>query len=340
MKVLAIGATGFIGPHIVRMLVGWGHEVAVLHRGRTGAELPQAARHAFANRDRLEDIRAELDRFAPEAVLDVIPYTERQAREIVAACRARTGRVVALSSADVYRNYDGLRGKTMVPPDPVPLAEDAPLRETRYPYRDHNLAFEHARDYEKILVEQVLLDEPELPATVLRLPAVYGPGDAQHRIRPYLRRMVDDRPAILLEERQASWRWTRGFVTNVAAAVALAVTEPRRAHGVYNVGDEPTLTEREWVERVGAAAGWQGRVVAVPASELPQPLAQPFDWRYDLWTDTTRICRELGYLEPVPLGEALLQTVDWERPQLDGAEPVDYSVEDAVLESRRAHDPT
>ena len=35
MKVIAIGATGFIGRHVVAKLVEAGNEVAVLHRGTT-----------------------------------------------------------------------------------------------------------------------------------------------------------------------------------------------------------------------------------------------------------------------------------------------------------------
>jgi nucleoside-diphosphate-sugar epimerase len=58
---------------------------------------------------------------------------------------------------------------------------------------------------------------------VVRLPAVYGPGDKQHRLLPYVRRMDDERPAVLLTTDQAGWRWTRGYVVNVAAAIALAV---------------------------------------------------------------------------------------------------------------------
>ena len=38
------------------------------------------------------------------------------------------------------------------------------------------------------------------------LPAVYDPGNTQHRLAPYLRRMDDDRPAILMDEEQANWR--------------------------------------------------------------------------------------------------------------------------------------
>lgn len=334
MKVLAIGATGFIGRHVIPLLVEQGIEVAVLHRGETAADLPAGVRRIRGNRNRLDHAKAELERFAPDVVLDMILYTEQQARDMVRAFRGNAGRLVALSSADVYRNYDGFCGKSTTQPDPVPLAEDAPLRDTRYPYRGYGLTFEHADEYEKVFVEQVLLTASDLPVTVLRLPAVYGPGDAQHRLRPYLQRMMDGRAGILLHEEQAAWRWTRGYVENAAAAVALAVADSHAVRRVFNVGDEPALSERRWVERIGAAVGWSGRVVTVSASKLPKHLRQPLDWRYELWTDTSSIREELGYVERIPLDEALERTIEWERSTLDGVEPLDYGEEDAVLQSK------
>ena len=336
MRALVIGATGFIGPHVVRLLVEQGHEVAVLHRGETDADLPENVRHIRGNRDRLGDLRREFRRLAPDVVCDAILYTEQQARLMIEVLRGVAGRVVAISSADVYRNFDGFRGRATAPPDPVPLAEDAPLRETRFPYRGHQLAFEHAHDYDKILVEQVLLNQPDLPVAVLRLPAVYGPGDKQRRLAPYVGRMKDGRPAILLAKEQEDWRWTRGFVGNIAAAVAVAITDARSAGRVFNVGEEPAPAEREWVERIGAAVGWEGRIVAAPVAELPNHLRQPFHWRYDLCMDTAYIRKELGFVEPLPSAEALRRAVDWELSQYDGSHRVDYAAEDAFLESRRS----
>jgi nucleoside-diphosphate-sugar epimerase len=306
----------------------------VFHRGETAAELPAEVRRIRGNRNRLDRAKAELERFAPDVVLDAFLYTEQQAREVVEAFSGSAGRLVALSSADVYRNYDGFRGKPTARPDPVPLAEDAPLRDTRYPYRGSGLTIEYVDDYEKILVEQVLLAESEISVTVLRLPAVYGPGDAQHRLRPYLQRMVDGRAGILLHEDQAAWRWTRGYVGNVAAAIALAVADSRAASRVFHVGDEPALSERQWVEHIGAAVGWSGGVFAVSTSELPEHLKQPFDWRYELCTDTLSIRAELGFVEPTPLDVALERTVEWERSTFEGIEPLNYGEEDAVLQSK------
>jgi hypothetical protein len=38
----------------------------------------------------------------------------------------------------------------------------------------------------------------------------------------YIKRMDDGRPAILLDEAYARWRWARGYVENIAHAIALA----------------------------------------------------------------------------------------------------------------------
>jgi nucleoside-diphosphate-sugar epimerase len=148
--------------------------------------------------------------------------------------------------------------------------------------------------------------------------------------------MFDGRPAILLADGQARWRWTRAYVENVAAAIVVAVTDGRAAGGIYNAGDDRTPTEKEWVEQLGAAAGWRGKVVIVPPDELPVHLRQPVDWRYDLHTSTVRIRRELGYEESVSAEEAVERTIAWERMHRHEADRPDYQAEDVVLNSRQA----
>lgn len=272
MRVFAIGATGFIGRHVVSLLVDQGHDVAVLHRGETVASLPQGVRDIRGNRDRLGDFRTELERFAPDVVVDVIPYTEQQAREVATTVRGSGARVVAVSSADVYRNHDGFRGKATAPPDAVPLSEDAPLRETRYPYRGQDLSLAYVHDYEKILVEQTLLGDSERPATVVRLPAVYGPGDKQHRLRPYLQRMaIGGEVPVLLEEGQTRWHWTRGFVENVAAALAAGL-----------VGENVMESDEQMHQRRAIAyqAWWEHQPVRVPRAKswADLTITRTIDW--------------------------------------------------------------
>jgi nucleoside-diphosphate-sugar epimerase len=179
---------------------------------------------------------------------------------------------------------------------------------------------------------------PDLPGTVLRLPAVYGPGDYQHRLFAYVKRMDDWRPAVLLGEGMASWRWTHGYVEDVASAIALAVTDERAAGRSYNVGEQYPPSWAGWVRGIGDAAGRDGEVVAVPDDRLPGHLDWGLDTRQHWVADTSRIRRELGYKETLPREEALRRTVEWERAHPpDEADPAsfDYAAEDAALAATR-----
>ena len=331
MKIFVIGSTGFIGRHVVRRLLQQGHEIATLGRAANNTVFADAVQHIQADRNALHQVKSTINKFQPDVVLDVIPYTQQQAQTLIDTFAGLAQRIVALSSADVYRNYDGLRGKSSAPPDMVPLTEDAPLRETRYPYRSTGITFEWADDYDKILVEQTLMAVSDLPGTILRLPAVYGPDDKQHRLRAYLRRMDDNRPAILISEQQAGWQWTRGYVENIADAIALAVVDERATNRIYNIGEESTLTEQAWIAQIGIAAGWTGDVVTLPANQLPPHLRQSLYFRYSLCTSTHRIRQELNYTEPVEQHDALARTIEWERAQPNELAPLDYAAEDEAL---------
>ena len=207
MRILVIGGTGFSGPHVVRSLVDMGHQVALFHRGQTEADFPGDVQHILGDRKQLDDYAEELKRFNPQIVLDMIPVSEHDARRVMTMFKGMAQRVVALSSQDVYRAYGKLIRIESGPPEPVPLTEDSPLRTKLYPYRGQVAPDHWAYHYEKILVEQVFMADPEVPGTILRLPMVYGPRDRQHRLFQHLKRMDDDRPAILLEEGLAHWRW-------------------------------------------------------------------------------------------------------------------------------------
>src|SRR4051812_34447281 len=98
MRVLIIGGTNFIGPHLVRRLAGAGHDVVVFHRGQTRAGLPESVRQIEGDRHRLADYREEFRRFGPEIVVDMIAYTEADAQGLVATFRGLARRAVVISS--------------------------------------------------------------------------------------------------------------------------------------------------------------------------------------------------------------------------------------------------
>jgi nucleoside-diphosphate-sugar epimerase len=334
MRVLLIGGSGFIGPHVRHALEQKGHDVIVFHRGSTAAP-----REIVGDRNRLGDHASELRDAAPDVVVDLILSSGAQARELMRVVRGATRRVVALSSCDVYRACGVLHGSEPGPLEPVPLTESSPLRtklQTYPPERIRMLqrVFGWLDDaYDKIPVEREVLAHPDLPGTVLRLPMVYGPGDPLRRFHPILKRVDDRRPAILFEERHARWRGPRGYVENVAAAIALAATDDRAAGRVYNVGDAESATELEWAGRIAAAAGWKGQFVTLPADRLPPHLVMPGNFDQHWTTDTGRIRKELGYREVVAEADAIRRTIDWDRatPPPPTAPGFDYDAEDAAL---------
>ena len=340
MRILVIGGTNFMGPLVVRSLSEQGHEVTVFHRGQTRTDLPYGVKEILGDRRSLNDKASELQGIKPDVVLDMIPFTEQDALEVMRILSGITHRLVAISSQDIYRAFGRVNGKETGPVESIPITEESPLRQNLYPYRgetlrDQNDPKKWQDDYDKILVERVVMGDPDLPGTILRLPMVYGPGDYQHRLFSYLKRMDDKRPVILLDEAESQWRWTHGYVENVADAIALAVTDDRSAGQIYNVGEPFTFTMAEWVEKIGAIAGWQGRVVTVPHGRLPEPLRWDLNAEQDIVVDTARIRRELGYQERVDVEEALRRTVDWERdnpPKEINPREFDYEVEDAFLE--------
>lgn len=339
MRILVIGGTGFIGPWVVRSLIEQGHEVVVFHRGQSNPALPGDVRHICGVRHALADSVAEFRRFSPDVVIDFILASEAQARVTMDLFRGIAERVIALSSGDVYRAIAIIHGLDTGPPQPVPLTEDSELRKQK-PYRPEVLEGLLQvvpwldLDYDKIPVERVVMGDAELEGTVLRLPMVYGPGDSFHRLHPYLKRMDDGRRAILVQQDAADWRGPRGYVENIAAAIALATVSPQAAGRIYNVADTESLSEVEWVQTVGRAAGWLGSVVAVPKEQTPQHLRTPFDSKQHWTMSSARIRAELGYAELVPLEESLRRTIGWERanpPAKVDAKQFDYAAEDVAL---------
>jgi len=106
MRVLILGGTGFLGPQIAGRLLAFSHEVTVFHRRAADANVHTGVDVIHGDRNRLDQSFDYLRCLRPDVVVDVIAFTQAQAESLVEAFRGYAGRLVVLSSGDVYRAND------------------------------------------------------------------------------------------------------------------------------------------------------------------------------------------------------------------------------------------
>lgn len=314
MRILILGGTTLTGRYAVRRFHALGHDVAVFHRGQHEAEFPVGVRNIHGDFTHLP--RETFDP-EPDVVVHMWAMTEKDAESFVNGFRGLASRAVVISSGDVYRAYGRLTRLESGPPDPIPLTEDAPLRESRYPYRNLAPAPDHwMAQYDKLLVERVVTHQTDLPTSVLRFPAVVGPNEYR-RFQRWLQPMLRGETELRIEHRWAGWRWTHGFAEDVAEAVVLAATNSSSVGRIYNVGEARTPTMGERLEELAQVARWRGQILEVPASELAEKDRLAHDFAHHIAYDTTRIRTELGYKEVLPREVALVRTLEYENETLE-----------------------
>jgi nucleoside-diphosphate-sugar epimerase len=337
MRILLVGGNGFIGRFVVTALQQLGHSLAMFHRGTAVA--PAGVEQVLGDRDRLSDSAAELKQFSPDVVIDLVISSGPQAEELMSVFRGAVRRVIMLSSMDVYRAIGVAQGTEPEPLQEVPLTEESELRRVLHPYLPAQLKVLRTifswvtDDYDKIPAERAVMNDPELPGTVLRLPLVYGPGDPLHRFGPLVKRIVEGRRQIIFSETLAGWRSARGYVENVAAAIVLAATDDRATGRIYNICEEPPFSELEWARKIADVMQWGGEFVVLPVERTPPHLLRPGNTAQHWTASSARIRHELGYEEPVEIEEAIRRTIRWEmeNPLATMPRESDYAAEDAAL---------
>jgi nucleoside-diphosphate-sugar epimerase len=341
MRVLLIGGNGFIGSPLTRELIRAGHQVAILHRSLGTKPELSTVHHILGDRNRLSSCEREIRKFRPDAIIDLILSSADQAEEVLRVARQQDARVLAASSMDVYRAWGVLQGVEPGPLEPMPITEHSALRSQRVLYSPEALQnmqsiFSWLNErYDKIAVEETILGSSEVAGTILRLPMVYGPGDPLGRFLPIWKRIADSRSTMILSEDFAAWRGPRGYVENVSQAIAVALSD-RAVGRVYNVCQEPCVSELAWQQQIARQAHWQGRFVLLRKEDMPSHLLIPGNFAQHLVASSERIRDELGYAELVSIDDAILRTLAWQASHASetkiSGQQFDYEAEDRALE--------
>ncbi len=320
MKILFIGGTNFMGAYAVKILISQGHDVCVFHRGEHDNLDGCAAKRIIGDRDNLKSYKSEFAAFAPEVIIHMISHSDEHASALMEVAEGLVDRVVVISSGNIYRAFE-----IATAPGPskildTPLTEESPLRLS--PLEGDN----------KNAVENRVMSHPTISGTILRMPMVFGPQDSQHRLSVCLRRMDDERPVIILEKGIDAWKACRGYVENIAHAIALAATNDNSRGQIYNVADSYALTEKEWLEKIATIVDWKGEIKMLEGEQLPKHLVSNINSAQNMDLNTNKIRNHLGYTDIIGLEKALEKTIEWERQNLPDTDiEEEYNAEDEVL---------
>ena len=285
-----IGGAGFIGVAACRELMRRG--VETIAAGRKERPYGTFTSYVAFDRDDEEQLAKTLAQTEPDVVLDLACY---QPGQVEAVARQFRGERYVFISTGVYPE---LHGRPAREDDFVPLQGDPPAQ---LDYREG-----------KRWCETVLSRHEQLPWTVIRPPAVFGPADHTLRIAAYIQRVADGGPVLVPAEsyeRQAGIAW----VKDIGFACALAC-DPRKGarHRAYNVSFEGTSL-RDLLEGIAHALAVPLHLVPIPFAEMPEG-ASPYgpDPRRAAGYEISRARSELGF-EPSALEDALAETLAWYR---------------------------
>jgi 2'-hydroxyisoflavone reductase len=102
LRILFIGGTGFIGPHMVRRALARGHTVSLFNRGRTNSHLFPNVEKFVGDRDGGLDVLRGHDW---DAVIDTSGYVPRVVRESAELLKDHAHRYLFVSTGDAYADF-------------------------------------------------------------------------------------------------------------------------------------------------------------------------------------------------------------------------------------------
>jgi nucleoside-diphosphate-sugar epimerase len=187
-KAIIIGGTGQIGLAVARLLTCENWDVTLASRAR--AHAVRGFNHAVSDARDLEALRGLIDTNT-DLVLSCVAFDTADADFLVAAGR-NAGRIVAISSASVYRDDDGRTldeaGQCGFPEFQNPLTEESVTVD----------AGPETYSTRKIAMERRLIETASCPVSILRPCAIHGPESKHAREWWFVKRLLDGRKAIPL----------------------------------------------------------------------------------------------------------------------------------------------
>jgi len=168
LRILFLGGTGFIGPHMVQEALDRGHTPTLFNRGRTNP-------HLFPNVEKLKGDRdgglGVLEGHTWDAVIDTSGYVPHVVRASAELLKDVVNQYLFISTTAVYQPFNG-----------IDIEETAPLATLDNPTT-------HTYGPLKAQCEREVRELFPTHSTVLRLCTIGGPGDRSNQFTYWVQRI-------------------------------------------------------------------------------------------------------------------------------------------------------
>jgi nucleoside-diphosphate-sugar epimerase len=325
-RALILGGTGLVGRAAARRLVAAGWDVDVT--GRDPARLrPGGGRFVAADRTDGAALQAALGDGA-DLLVDCIAYTAAHARLLLPLLPHVTSTVL-ISSKAVYVDAAGNHSNSDVAPN-----FGGPIPETQPTMAPRDIDFNSREGYgaNKVAAEQVLLDSGA-PVTVLRPSKIHGEGAERPREWVFVKRVLDERPAVFLARHGVGADHTTA-AANIAALIEVVAAKPGAR--ILNSADPDAPNGREIARVVARHLGHTWEEVLIDDDSLGD---HPWNLVHPVVLDMSAAA-QLGYVPAGDYAATVAAQIDWlvtERPPVDDEffeRFFDYRAEDEYLAAR------
>jgi nucleoside-diphosphate-sugar epimerase len=296
-RAFLLGGSGQTGRALIPRLQERGWDVVLGSRGEH--QIPPGVEHVQLDRGNGAALREAVGA-GVDVLVDFVAF-EREHAEQLLALQGLVGSLVVISSASVYtdsegRTFDEAKTAEQFPRYPVPIRE-----------RDQPTVAPGDATYstKKAAVENVLLGQDAVPATVVRAGAIYGPFGSV-REWYFVKRVLDGRRYVVLGNRGQS-RFHPVSTDNLAELIWLAAERPGRR--VLNAGDPGPPTLLEISRAVAAALGHEWTEVLL--STLAEPCETPWSGPRPVVLDMSEATFEVGYRPVTTYERAVRATCEW-----------------------------
>jgi dTDP-glucose 4,6-dehydratase len=266
MRVLVMGGTQFNGLALVHELARTGHDVVILNRGQSQADLPLGVERVYADRTNTEQMRDALGSLDVDAVIDVSAYRPEDVTLMVELFRGRIEHYIFISSTVIYAASDHF-----------PITENHPVERG---------AVQNEYGTNKLLCEDILFREwreNRFPASVVAFSMVMG----AHNILPdreqrMFQRVLQNRPILI----PGNGRMLQqvGHADDQARALRMLLARPQSFGQRYNLTGADYFSQEGYVDTFGRVVDREPEKLFIPASlmedlwqgriELELPAAQ------------------------------------------------------------------